>query len=232
MMGGDMSRTFSRSSAESEWSLDDVEYLYLEGVSWELYEHLLKLTEHRRLRLTYDNGELEIMSPLPQHERVKIAIGKMISAILEALDVPYDELGSTTFRRRVKKKGLEPDDCFYIQTQPLIARKDRIDLAKDPPPDLVIEIDITSLSIPRLPIYAALGVPEIWRYDGSRLQCLQLHKDDYRDVECSIAFPRLRVADLESFIRMAEQKVDQNATMKAFRAWLRKQSWIKSARSR
>jgi len=105
-----MSRTASTSS-EPAWSLDDVQHIVLDGVSWELYEHLLKEIGNRPIRLTYDNGELEITSPLPEHEFAKITIAAMIVGITEALDVPRAGLGSTTFRRRLKKKGLEPDDC-------------------------------------------------------------------------------------------------------------------------
>ena len=199
----------------------------LDGISWELYEHLLKEVGDRPIRMTYDNGELEIMSPLPEHEDAKVAIGDMIKALLEELDVPRRGLGSTTFRRRLKKKGLEPDDCFYIKSQPLIAGKKRINLPKDPPPDLAIEIDITSRSIPRLPIYAALAVPEIWRYDGKKLRSLHLQEHGYVESELSLAFPKLRVNDLRPFIVLADETGDQNASLKAFRAWLRKQSWIR-----
>jgi Uma2 family endonuclease len=147
--------------------------------------------------------------------------------MLEELDVPRLAFGSVTLRRELKSKGLEPDDCFYIQSQPLIAGKKRFDLSKDPPPDLAIEIDITSRSIPRLPIYAALGVPEIWRYDGKKLQCLHLERGEYRQRPHSRAFPHLRVADLRPFLRIAEQKGDQTAAIKALRAWLRKQRWVR-----
>ena len=222
-----MSRTASTSSSGPGWSFDDVQHIVLDGVSWELYEHLLKEIGDRPLRLTYDNGELEIMSPLPQHEMGKIAIGDMIKAILDECDIPRLALGSTTFRRRLKKKGLEPDDCFYIKSRALIAGKKRINVPKDPPPDLAVEIDVTSRSIPRLPIYAALGVPEIWRYDGKSLECLVLRGGDYATSEFSLTFPKLRVADLRQFIRIAEEKCDQTAALKAFRAWLRKQSWVK-----
>jgi Uma2 family endonuclease len=217
----------SRGSRETPWSLDEVEHLVLEGVSWELYEHLLKVVADRPLRLTYDEGDLEIMSPLPEHEDAKIAIGNLVTALLEELDVPQRGLGSTTFRRRLKKKGLEPDECFYIQNQPRVAGKKRINLLKDPPPDLAIEIDITSRSIPRLPIYAALGVPEIWRYDGKKIQCLWLERGTYRASEYSRAIPRLRVGDLLRFVRIAEQKGDQTAALKGFRSWLRRQGWAK-----
>jgi Uma2 family endonuclease len=182
---------------------------------------------NRPLRLTYDNGELEIMSPLPEHEDAKIAIGSFIRAIVEELDLPCRGLGSTTFRRRLKKRGLEPDDCFYIQNQPRVIGKKRFNLPKDPPPDLVIEIDITSRVIPRLPIYVSLGVPEIWRYNGRNLQCLLLEDGKYVESEYSLAFPKLRVSELRPFIRIAEEKSDQTAAVKALRGWLRKQSWVR-----
>ena len=223
-----MTRATSKIStaAESEWSLDDVEHLVLEGVSWELYEHLLKVVGDRPLRLTYDNGELEIMSPLPEHEDAKIMLGSMVRELLIEQNVPQRGLGSTTFRRQLKKKGLEPDECFYIQNQPKIAGKRRINLDRDPPPDLAIEIDITSRSVPRLPIYAALGVPELWRYDGKKLHCLRLDRGTYRPSDFSLALPRLRVADLLRFVRIAEQKGDQTAALRAFRTWLRRQKWV------
>jgi len=225
-----MSRLASKHSDESDWTLDSVEHLYLEGVSWELYEHLLKVVGNRPLRLTYDNGELEIMSPLPEHEIAKKIMGRLVEEIVDELDVPCGSMGSTTFRRKLKKKGLEPDDCFYIKSQPLIVGKKRINLPKDPPPDLAIEIDVTSRSIDRLPIYAALGVPEIWQYDGTTIRCLLLERREYRQSDFSLSFPRLRVSDLLPFVRIAEQKSDQTAAIKAFRAWLRKQSWVKSPR--
>jgi Uma2 family endonuclease/parvulin-like peptidyl-prolyl isomerase len=176
-----------RRSAQARWSLDEIDHLVLDGVSWELYEHLLKVADKRRLSMTYDNGELEIMSPPPEHEWAKTVIGDLIKAITEELDMPRLALGSTTFRRRLKKKGLEPDDCFYIQNQPRIVGKKRIHLPKDPPPDIAIEIEITRRCIAKLPIYAALGVPEIWRYDGKKLQCLRLDRDSYREVQHSVA---------------------------------------------
>jgi Uma2 family endonuclease len=222
-----MIRSSIVSSSQGAWSLEDVQHLVLEGVSWELYEHLLKEIGERPLRLTYDNGELEIMSPLPEHEIAKAAVVKFVDALVVELDIPYQDLGSTTFRRQLKKRGLEPDGCFYLQSQPLIAGKRRINLPKDPPPDLAIEIDITSRSIARLPIYAALGVPEIWRYDGRKLYCLHLTDGEYVQSDFSLAFPKLRVNDLQPFIAIAEEKGDQTAALKSFRKWLKKQAWIK-----
>lgn len=222
-----MSRLSAKTSLDSGWSIDSVEYLYLEGVSWELYEHLLKVAENRRLRITYDKGELEIMSPLPEHENAARVIGRLIEEMTMQSDVPAIGLKATTFRRRLKSKGLEPDECYYIKSQPRLIGKKRISLPKDPPPDLAIEIDVSHWSIPRLPIYAALGVPEVWRYDGTTIHCLVLKKNDYVESEFSLAFPKLRVKELVKFVRIAEEKADQNAAIKAFRAWMKKHKHIK-----
>jgi Uma2 family endonuclease len=221
-----MSRLAGKSTNEG-WSLESVQHLVLEGVSWELYDHLLKVVGNRPLRLTYDRGELEIMSPLPEHEEAKELIADLIKTILEITKTPRRSMGSATFRQQLKRRGLEPDSCFYIQNLPRIAGKKRISLPKDPPPDLAVEIDVTHRSIDRLPIYADLGVPEIWSYDGKALHCLVLEQGAYRTSEFGRAFPKLRVGDLKAYIRIAEDKGDHTAAVKAFRAWLKKQRWIK-----
>jgi Uma2 family endonuclease len=224
-----MSRAAPPISHPFEWSLDDVERLHLRYVSWELYEHLLKQTAHRRVKITYDNGELELMSPLPEHERPSRALCLLIMILTEELHTPFSALGGITLKRGQKKKGLEPDECFYIRNARRIRGKKRISLPKDPPPDLAIEIDVTRWSIPRLPIYAAMGVPEVWRYDGKPVQCLHLAKSgDYRPSERSLSFPMLRPADLTRFIQQAES-ADLLAAGSAFRKWVRKQGWSKSS---
>jgi len=228
MLGSDMSRLSQKSSADTGWSMETVDYLYLEGVSWELYEHLLKVVGTRPLHLTYDNGELEIMSPLPEHENAGRMIGRLIEEITQQLDVPAIGLKSTTFRRKLKKRGLEPDECFYIKSQPKLVGRKRIALPKDPPPDLAVEVDVTHRSIDRLPIYAALGVPEIWRFHSGKLECLLLEKNTYRAVEYGLAFPQLRVGDLARFVRLAEESFDHTGTIKAFRVWMKRQSWMKT----
>jgi Uma2 family endonuclease len=130
-------------------------------------------------------------------------------------------LGSTTFRRRELRKGLEPDECYYIQHEEQIRNREEIDLTRDPPPDLVIEIDITHRAIGREAIYAGLGVPEVWRYDGLRLIALRLGPDGkYLPIETSAAFPFLRVAELEPFLKMISA-AGRTKTMRAFRDWVR-----------
>src|SRR5688500_8985660 len=148
------------------------ERVVLRGVAWDTYSALLEELEGQHFRLTYDDGTLEIALPLPIHEKWKKLIGGMIEQIPLELDVPMSRFGSTTFRKKKLRKGAEPDECYYVQNEPRVRGKADLDLKRDPPPDLVIEIDVTSSTVPKQPIYAALGVAEVWRFDGTRLQSL------------------------------------------------------------
>jgi Uma2 family endonuclease len=223
-----MSRLTSKPPG-GEWSLDNVQHLHLWGVSWEGYEHLLGQARDRRLQITYDRGELEIMSPLPEHEIGKRTLGRLVEELAEELDVPLGALGSTTFKSKAKLRGLEPDECFYLRNREKVRGKKRINLQKDPPPDLVIEIDVTSRSIARLPIYASFAVPEIWRYDTKSIVCYRLDaRGEYEAVTHSGVFPMLRPADLLKFVRQAEKSLDHTAVVKSFKQWMRKQGWTKS----
>src|SRR5438105_2793299 len=159
-----MTRAISQPSGHASVDLNEVQHFVLEDASWELYERLLRDIGNRPIRVTYDEGRMEIMSPLPEHERPKKLLGQMIEALTLELNMARASLGSTTFRRREKAKGLEPDECYYFRDEQKMRGKRRLDLRKDPPPELVVEIDIASRSVPRQPIYAALGVPEIWRH--------------------------------------------------------------------
>jgi Uma2 family endonuclease len=221
-----MTRTLSRPPAPSSPSLDDVQHFVLEDASWEFYEKLLSEIGDRPIRVTYDEGRLEIMSPLPEHERPKIIIGRMIGMLTFLLDMPMVSLGSTTFRRRDKAKGLEPDQCYYFRDEQKVRDRKRLNLKKDPPPELVVEIDITSRSIEREPIYAALGVPEIWRYDGRHLQCLVLKDGEYLIHKHSLVFPFLEPAQLQRFLEMAPHQ-SETAVIKAFVAWVKKNGWVR-----
>src|SRR5215216_7161905 len=156
-------------------SLDDLpQHVLLQGISWEVYEALLRELGDQNLRLTYDSGELEIMSPIPEHESWKKLFARMIEIISLEMNIPMWPLGSTTFKQKNLKKGLEPDEGYYVANEAAVRWKKRLDLRRDPPPDLVVEIDITHRAVDREIIYAALGVPEIWRFDGRRLTCLHL----------------------------------------------------------
>jgi Uma2 family endonuclease len=143
--GVDMTRTLSQPLNVSPTQLDEVEHFVLEGASWQLYEKLLKDIGDRPIRVTYDDGRMEIMSPLPEHERPREFIGGLIQMLCFELNRPVACLGSTTFRRRDKSKGLEPDKCYYFRDEAKMRGRKRLDMRKDPPPELVVEIDITSV---------------------------------------------------------------------------------------
>jgi Uma2 family endonuclease len=177
----------------------------LYNVSWETYERLLAdLQDSSAPRMAYDRGTLEIRSPSSEHERYNRTAAQIVEELAVELNIDFDNLGSTTFRREDIDRGFEPDSCFYIQNASQVRGKKRIDLTVDPPPDLVIEIDITSPSLDKFPIFAQVGVPEIWRFDGSRLAIYGLGGGGYQERETSIAFPAVTAADLTAFIKGSE----------------------------
>lgn len=192
----------------------------LRNISWETYERLLAENADRSApRLTYDRGDLEIMSPLPRHERFRRAIESIGDALNAELDATIDtSFGSTTFRREEAEAGFEPDACFYIGSEPLVRGKDRIDLRVDPPPDVVVEIDITSPSIPREATYARLGVSELWRYDGDRLEILLLEGERYVSATTSRAIPGLTAVALTGLLRELEG-ADWKTWLRRVREW-------------
>jgi Uma2 family endonuclease len=195
--------------------------LLLRDVTWQEFETILdELGEHRSARLAYDQGTLEMMMPLPEHEDDKEIIGDLIKALLEELDLEFRSLGSTTFKK-AQTQGLEPDQCFYIQHEAVIRGKRRIDLAIDPPPDLAIEIDVTSRTHPS--IYAALGVPELWQFDRGTLQINILRGDRYELVAESPNFPGLPLTEVLPHYLAESKTIGRNRTVRAFRQWIRAQ---------
>lgn len=198
-----------------------VRRLVLDGVSWREYSRFLRAFEHRRLRLTYDRGRLEIMAPTFAHEGDGRFLGHMVRILADELNRPIAGGGSTTFRRRRRRRGLEPDDCFWIANEQKIRGKRRIDLDVDPSPDLAIEVDVTRSSLKRMAIYAALGVPEVWRFDGARLTFHILGTDDtYTVAAVSRSFPILAPDDLLPFLQMRATQ-DETTVAKSFRAWVK-----------
>jgi Uma2 family endonuclease len=193
----------------------------LNNVSWETFEALLKDTgEARNSRFAYDCGTLEIMTPLFEHENPKIHFDRLIFVLAEELKIRIRSAGSTTLKRQPERKGIEPDNCYYIQNEPAIRGKQELDLRKDPPPDLAVEIDITSSSVNKLNIYAALNVPELWRYDGEILKFYQLVESQYNEINFSIAFPLISVSDINRFIQKSKI-MDEVDLVISFRAWVR-----------
>jgi len=200
--------------------LAEQQHFVLTYVSWDFYEKLLDEIGNRSTRVTFDNGELEMMAPLPIHEMWKSRIVRLIERMTEELSIDMENLGSATFKRKDLAKGLEPDACFYIRNWEVPRGKRDLDLTVDPPPDLAIEIDITRRSVPRQPIYAALSVPELWRFDGTRLQVLELRRDKYVEVKNSLSFPFLPIRDFESYVfRQDSERI--NNVIRDFRAWVR-----------
>ncbi|MFP4010000.1 MAG: Uma2 family endonuclease [Spirulinaceae cyanobacterium] len=194
----------------------------LRDISWEKFNEILTdLGEQRGTRLAYTRETLEIMSPLPEHEVDKCYITNFIEILLEELEIEFCPLGSTTFKNELMQQGLEPDNCFYIENEAAVRGKSRLDLAIDPPPDLALEIDITSRSHPD--IYAALGVPELWQFDGENLEIKTLQSGQYLSVEFSPNFPDLPLKTIiPEYLNRAKTQ-GRNRTMKAFRAWVQNQ---------
>ncbi|MFN6571489.1 Uma2 family endonuclease [Dendronalium sp. ChiSLP03b] len=194
----------------------------LHNISWETFEALLRDTgEDRGSRFAYDCGTLEIMTPLFEHENPKSNFGNFIIALAEELGIEIRSAGSTTLKRKILKRGIEPDTCYYIQNELAIRGRETLDLETDPPPDLAIEIDITSSSVNKFGIYSALGVPELWRYNGQDLKFYQLIEGQYVECEFSIAFPLVSVSDLSRFIQQSKT-TGEITLLKSFRAWVRK----------
>ncbi|MGK7876012.1 MAG: Uma2 family endonuclease [Xenococcaceae cyanobacterium] len=192
------------------------------NVSWQEFEEILaQLGDNRSSRVAYDQGNLEIMTPLPEHEGYKEIIGDLIKDLADELELDYESFGSTTWRQQASLAGSEPDNCFYIQNESAIRGRLDIDLTQDPPPDLVLEIDITSKSLDRQPIYARLGIPEIWRYDKGVLQIYQLQGGQYQETDVSLAFPSVPVKEIPDFI-VENIALGRRKLRQKFRVWVRK----------
>jgi Uma2 family endonuclease len=194
--------------------------LMLHDVSWDEFEAILDdLGEHRSTRIAYDNGLLEIMAPLPEHEDDKEIISDLLKDFLEELDIEFRTLGSTTFKNRDMLKGIEPDQCFYIQHEAEIRGKKRLDLTVDPPPDLALEVDVTSRTHPET--YAALGVPELWRQVGGQIRIYQLQDGSYVEVADSPSFPGWPLqAEISRYLKQSRVE-GRNQAVRAFRRWVK-----------
>jgi len=167
-------------------------HVVLYNIGWSTYEAILADNGNPGTRLTYDRGTLEIMSPSEEHERCKKLLGRMIEAMTEELAIPIRSAGSTTWKSRIREQGLEPDECYYVASESRVRGRKEVDLTVDPPPDLAVEVEITSRWVDKMPIYAALGVGEVWRYDGKALRVEQLQADGtYARQPRSPSFPFL-----------------------------------------
>jgi Uma2 family endonuclease len=194
--------------------------LTLRDISWAEFEAILdEIGEHRAARVAYYQGVLEIRMPLPEHEVTKELIGDMVKLLLDELELDWEGYGSSTFKRSEMSAGIEPDTCFYIQNASKMIGKRRIDLSVDPPPDLAIEIDITSKT--QLSAYVALKVPELWCYANDKLQVFLLEQGEYIEVENSSIFAELPI--IEGILQFLQLSLTQGSSTarRAFRQWVR-----------
>src|SRR6516225_1845301 len=187
----------------------------LRKATWEQYVSLRDARENSRMRMTYDRGELEIMSPSKPHERLGYLIGRFIDIWTLDRRIPIQSCRSTTFRRMDLRRGVEPDNCYYIENEAVVRDREDADLAIDPPPDLVVEVDVTSKSIARLPIYAALGVPEVWQWRDETMHVLRLKSRKYVKVRASQALPGCPCARMVALIKL-HVSLDETTLIRRF----------------
>jgi Uma2 family endonuclease len=208
-------------SSRAQRRLPAEQHLLLHNVSWAAYEQLLELFDERPIRLSYDRGMLEIMTLSHAHESYGYLLGCLVDVLTEELEIPRKGGRSTTFKRAAQERGLEADNCYWIQHEAQMRGKKEFDAERDPPPDLAIEVDISRSSLNRLPIYAALKVPEVWRFDGKVLQVFRLKSDgEYEACDASPTFPSLPLAEVVRFLQQSDT-VDETSLVRSFRAWVR-----------
>jgi Uma2 family endonuclease len=190
-------------------------------VGWQFYRAMLREFDEQPTRINYDRGTLEVMTLSLEHERLKIILGEMITGIARTFRTRIARGGSSTLKRFAKKKGLEADQCYWVANAAAVATKSRVDLRADPPPDLVIEIDVMHAVVNRANIYRSLGVPELWVFKPKTgLSASRLRNRKWESIDHSLSFPLLRVSDLNRFaLRIGLD--DENDILADFADWLR-----------
>ncbi len=193
----------------------------LHGISWQTYLALRDSTENEHVRMTYQAGELTMTSPSKTHEQYASLIARLVDAWTEEMDIDIQSCRTATFKREDLQRGLEPDNCYYVANERLVRSKTELDLAVDPPPDLAMEIDLGGKTVDKLLMYAAFGVPEVWRFDGRNLQVFGLGEDGrYRLQVSSPSFPGLPPAEIEGVLRKLGT-ASETALVRSFRQWIR-----------
>ena len=193
--------------------------ILLNDISWAEYEHFLEDFEQRPgWRLAYNGGKLEIMPPTPEHEEYSFSFHDFVRAICDRFDINLEGRRSATFRSEILEKGVEPDECYYIQSAEKVAGK-KFPKDKFPVPDIAVEVDVTTESLDKFPIYAALKVPELWVYDGKVLSFYELRRQKYHQITQSRALPQISAKDLTNFLETSRSE-GQTAALKSFRRWL------------
>ena len=194
--------------------------MLLKDISWQKLEKILEeMGERRAARISYSDGWLEIMVPLPEHEKDKEIFGELVRILLDKLEIDFEPFGPTTLKNERMRQAVEPDTSFYIQNQAAVIGKNRIDLNIDPPPDLAIEIDITSRT--RFDNYEILGVPELWRYQQQGLEIFLLREGKYVKSQSSPNFPNIPIIELvNEYVRQC-LTIGRSQAMRNFRSWVK-----------
>lgn len=196
--------------------------ILLNDISWAEYELFLEdFAERPHWRMAYDEGRLEIMPTTPEHEEYTFSFHNFVLAYCENFDLELEGRGSATFRRQFLKKGVEPDECFYVQRAEQIAGR-QLPTKDFPVPDIAVEIDLTTDSLDKFPIYSALQVPEVWIYNGEAVSFYELEAQIYHQISHSRALPLLSAEKLTGFLAASRTK-GQTFALKSFREWLKEQ---------
>lgn len=196
--------------------------IVMHGVSWRTYQCLLAdRGESAGPRMSNDQGSLELISPSDEHENYKKLLGYMIFSWAVENDIPLRSLGSTTFIRQDQRRGLEPDECYYIQHESLVRGKQGIDLSVDPPPDLVVEVDVSSKPLRKHRLYAGLQIPEVWRFDRKGLTVYELRADGQYAVRAdSVQLPGFPAVEAANWLARAAT-TDEATWARSFQIWIR-----------
>jgi Uma2 family endonuclease len=193
----------------------------LSGVDWKTYKTVADAFGERPLRITFDGQRIELMTTSPRHEAWKSTFALLIPVLCEELSVDFACFGSMTMRRDDMEKGFEPDECYYIQNEPTVRGRLDLDLEQDPPPDLAVEVEVSRSALNRMSIYAAMRIPEVWRFDGEQIQVMLLNRaGSYEPADRSAAFPALPIDDFAHLVRQREGMSDIQL-MRACRVWVR-----------
>jgi Uma2 family endonuclease len=213
-------------SAQTPAGIEADQSFVLEGVTWDQYVAISDaLPDRPGLKITFDGERIEFMTLSRRHERFKSLLGELIEVLTYELNMPRENGGSTTFRSKLIERAIEPDECYWIAHAEEVLGVDEWALGVHPPPDVGIEVDVTSSSIDREAIYARLRIPELWRFDGRTLTLLALnHAGAYEPIEFSLSFPFLRAADLLPFL-LRDPPVTQSQIAREFGDWLRDQDF-------
>jgi len=203
-----------------EFMLSDGGSAVLHGISWKMYRRLRKMPENCNIRMTYDRGELEIMSPSSTHEVIARLLGTLIDVWAEELDIEIVPCRMLTIRRPDLDRGLEPDDCVYVQHELEMRDKKKVDFKVDPPPDLAIEVQVSKRFLDKRRLYSAFGVPEVWWWRGKSLKVHELNGSEYVPRETSLCFPNFPIAKAEEKIRRIGTE-GQTTLLLRFRDWVR-----------